>query len=101
MQVRAVVRRVHRGIGLGFGALLVLTSVSGALIVFGPEIDAVLTPRLFRATAGPEVGLDRACQAVVRAFPGRAVIRVASTAMPRAHGVYEVRLAGVPALVAY
>src|SRR4051794_22819795 len=98
MRPRAVLRKLHLWLALPLGGLFVLTAGSGALLVFGPEIDRALHPRLFRATPGPDVGLDRVAAAVARAFAGRAITRIDLPALRRAGGVYVVQLAGEPRL---
>ncbi|MBX6312452.1 MAG: PepSY domain-containing protein [Isosphaeraceae bacterium] len=101
MKCRKILARVHRWLALPLGGLFALTAASGALLVFGPEIDRALNPHLFRATPGAEVGFDRACAAVQRIFPERAIGRIDAPAMPRTGGVYVVRLTGDPATLVH
>ncbi len=96
-----VLLRLHRWITLSLGLLFTFSGLTGSLIVFGPEIDRVLNPGLYRATDGPDVGLDRVRGAVERAFPGSEAGRIDLPAMPRAGGVYRVWLRGKPERTVY
>lgn len=96
MRTRKIIRTVHLWLGLLLGGLFAATAGSGAVLVFRHEVDRAIAPDLYRATPGRHVGFDRALASAVRAFPGRAVAVVESPSMPRANGVYVVRLVGEP-----
>lgn len=48
-----VIWRIHRWLGLGFGALLVLLSATGSLLVVHHELEAMFEPQLHVAPAAP------------------------------------------------
>jgi uncharacterized iron-regulated membrane protein len=73
--MRARWRRVwlatHRGLGLGIGALFVLSGLTGSAIVFDHAIDVWLNPRLFTPLApGPPRPLDEILAAARAAVAG-------------------------------
>ena len=49
---RRIVRRVHLWLGLGIGALFALAGLTGAALVFYPEIEAATLPALRAVPAG-------------------------------------------------
>ena len=53
LRLRRAFLWLHRWLGLGFGVILVLVSVTGSFIVFYREIDAALNLALY-TPAGPE-----------------------------------------------
>jgi uncharacterized iron-regulated membrane protein len=66
-----VVWRVHRWLGFGFGALLVLLSASGSLLVLHHELEHWLEPELH--VTAPSTRADRpALSDLARAVAGRA-----------------------------
>jgi uncharacterized iron-regulated membrane protein len=102
-------RPLHRWIGIGLLALLVPISVSGALLVYHDELDALVNPARW-TVSGPDLGLSpsqyiAAASKVVAAdeivtgirfprSPGRPVVVVARQqvfpdgARPRSFGIY-------------
>lgn len=50
--VRGALVRVHRYLGLAIAGFLILTGITGSMLVFQHEIDAGLNPRLWRADGG-------------------------------------------------
>ncbi|WGJ13131.1 PepSY-associated TM helix domain-containing protein [Methylocapsa sp. D3K7] len=74
--VRRMLRQVHLWIGLGLGLLFVPLGLSGAMLVFGTELDRFLEPSRYAVTSG---GIERTAGVylanAVAAAPGsRAVV---------------------------
>lgn len=69
MRVRPVLLRLHRWAGLTAGAVITVVCLSGALLVFGPEMDRALRPDLW--TAGPEPGPPLPPSALIEAIHAR------------------------------
>lgn len=71
-RLRRRVRAVHLWLGIGLGGLFALLGLTGAILVFYPEIDALLHPAVRAqagaAPAGP-ADWDRALATVRRVFP--------------------------------
>lgn len=64
---------LHRYLGLIVGAVMVVTSVTGSVLVFRHEIDAWLNPDLLHVTPrGETVSIDEVTASVRRTFPGDA-----------------------------
>ena len=55
-QLRRLWLNVHLWIGVGLALLLIPISVSGGLLVWHDEVDALLTPHRYAVT-GPQVAL--------------------------------------------
>ncbi len=70
--LRTWVRRVHLWLGLSFGALFVLAGLTGSVLVFYPEFDALLHPEIRVAGNGQPVDWDRALQTVRQTYPDKA-----------------------------
>ena len=88
-RMRSFLRKVHLWVGLAAGLFLISAGLSGSLLVFREEIDALLYPKLVR-TSGDDarVPLERVMTAV-RAAPGTAPPY--SIRFPRVEdGVYEI-----------
>ena len=45
-RLRHWVRRLHLWLGLGLGGLLILLGLTGSILAFYPEIDALLHPEI-------------------------------------------------------
>jgi uncharacterized iron-regulated membrane protein len=69
--MRSFVRQVHLWMGLTFGALFVLLGLTGSVLVFYPEIDALLHPEI-RAEGRHTPDWDRALATVRSAYPDKA-----------------------------
>lgn len=69
--LRRLVRRVHLWLGLSAGALLVLLGLTGSLLVFYPQIDALLHPQLQIVGKAPP-DYDRALATLRAEFPDKA-----------------------------
>ncbi len=68
-RLRRAVRRLHLWLGLGIGGLLVLLGLTGSVLVFYPELDALLHPEI-RVEAGiPD--WDRALATVRQTYPDK------------------------------
>lgn len=65
-----MVRKLHLWLGLGLGGLLVLLGLTGSLLVFYPEIDALLHPEI-RVEAAQAPDWDRALATVRQAYPDK------------------------------
>lgn len=64
-----LLRRLHRWLGLSFGAWFVLLGLTGALMAFMPEIE---TRHIAAPTAGPSLPLPALVEAAAAALPGAA-----------------------------
>ena len=70
MTARRFVFKLHRYTGLFVGLLLVLSGLSGSVLVFRDEIEALAYPELLvTAAQGERVAVDEMLQAVRRAYP--------------------------------
>lgn len=80
--------RLHRWLGLTVGAVLALSGLTGALLVFGHDIERALDPALHRVPpAAVSASLDAALAEVRQLHPGHAVSYIR---FPRAaDGTYE------------
>lgn len=83
-----LILRLHRWLGLTFGVVLALSGLTGALLVFGHDIERALEPELHRVVpAEASASLDAALADVRRRHPEHAVSYIR---FPRtADGVYE------------
>ncbi len=68
--MRRVVRQVHLWMGLSLGALFVLLGLSGSILVFYPEIDAVLNP-VVQSSVTVRPDWDKSLRTVRAAFPNK------------------------------
>lgn len=82
--VRRWVRRIHLVLAFTVGLVLVVSGLSGSLLVYHPEIDRALNPGLWRVKA-EEIAkpLDASFTAVRKAFPGETI---RSVRLPREPG---------------
>lgn len=69
-KLRRAVRKAHLWLGLGLGGLLVLLGLTGSILVFYPELDALLHPEIRAEGAGPP-DWDRALATVRAAYPDK------------------------------
>lgn len=69
-RTRHLVRALHLWLGLGLGSLLVLLGLTGSVLVFYPEIDALLHPEI-RVEAVQPPDWDRVLATVRRAYPDK------------------------------
>lgn len=69
-RLRRAVRRLHLWLGLGLGGLFVLLGLTGSVLVFYPQIDALLHPEIRAEGAGPP-DPDLALETLRAAFPGK------------------------------
>jgi len=70
MMSRSFVFTLHRYAGLVIGLLLVLSGLSGSVLVFRDEIEALVSPEMRVTTAqGKHVTVDKVLQTVQRAYP--------------------------------
>ena len=71
MSVRGGLLVVHRWLGIGLAAFVVLAGLSGSLLAFHHEIDAFLVPELHRvAPQASRAGFDAAAAKIERERPG-------------------------------
>jgi uncharacterized iron-regulated membrane protein len=75
MSIRPAILVAHRWLTFVVGAFFVLVTLTGAVLVFAPQLDHALNPRLFAATPG-DVGIDSAIAAMRAAQPDRRITRV-------------------------
>ncbi|MCL6252080.1 PepSY domain-containing protein [Altererythrobacter sp. KTW20L] len=69
-RLRRAVRKLHLWLGLGLGGLLVLLGLTGSVLVFYPELDALLHPEIrMEGTAPPD--WDRALETVRAEYPDK------------------------------
>lgn len=88
MKVKKWLLRVHRYVGLLAGLLLVMSGLTGSLLVFSDEIDEALNPGLLHVTPRESrASLQSVVDGVRTAYPHDKLLRIR---MPRApEGVYE------------
>lgn len=67
-RLRRLVLAVHLGLGLGVGAVLAVTALTGSALVFYLEIDRLLVPQ--EVSPGPP-DLDRVMRSLRQSFPER------------------------------
>lgn len=97
MRVRKLIFDIHLWVGLTVGLLLVMAGLTGSILVFDEEIDAVLNPGLLSVTPGEErAPLQRVVASVAAAYPEHPVSYIR---MPRGPSeTYEVTTAGTDPL---
>ena len=100
MTTRRFLFNLHLYAGLLVGVLLVFSGLSGSLLVFREEIEAVAYPGLLVTEAqGDRVTVDAVLQTVRRAYPNE---RAFGIRMPRTpHQTYLVKLNGAHDLFVY
>lgn len=93
MKASTTILKLHRAIGIVVGLLLVVITLSGSLLVFATEIDAWLSPQIFRVTPQTErVSLDSVLQTVQAAHPNHNFVDIL---LPKTlHGVYIIMADG-------
>ena len=69
-RLRRGVRMLHLWLGLGLGGLLVLLGLTGSILAFYPELDALLHPEIRVEGSGPP-DWDRALTTVRAAYPDK------------------------------
>jgi uncharacterized iron-regulated membrane protein len=94
---RKLIFDVHLWVGLTLGLLLVLAGLTGSILVFDEEIDAMLNPELLRVAPGEvQVSLQRVVASLGAAYPEHPVSYIR---MPRGPSeTYEVTTAGADPL---
>lgn len=85
MKAISVVRRLHRWAGLVAGAVIAVASITGATLVYLPEIDRALNPHLWRVSDGPGAPLPVSAliDIVGERYPERRVNALAFESDPR------------------
>lgn len=69
-RLRHWLRKLHLWLGLGVGGLLVLLGLTGSVLAFYPELDALLHPEIRAEGSGPP-DWDRALATVRAAYPDK------------------------------
>lgn len=73
-RLRRAVRKIHLWLGLGLGGLFVLLGLTGSILAFYPELDALLHPEIrmegHSSLASPP-DFDQALKTVRQAYPDR------------------------------
>lgn len=94
------IRRFHRWLGVGAALILVVSGLTGSVLVFREEIDAALNPWLLHAEpAATKAPLQQILDDARRQFPGVPPTRVR---MPRSRdGTYELWLGDAPERYVY
>lgn len=70
MTARRLLFKLHLYTGLFAGLLLVVTGLTGSVLVFREELEALVHPQLLVSTgAGERVGVEAVVQTVQRAYP--------------------------------
>ena len=69
-RLRRAVRKAHLWLGLGLGGLFVLLGLTGSVLIFYPELDALLHPEIRVEGKGPP-DWDRALATVRAAYPDK------------------------------
>lgn len=97
---RRLVFKFHLYTGLFAGLLLVVVGLSGSVLVFREELEALAYPQLVVSNgAGERVAVEAVVQTVQHAYPAE---RPFAIRMPRApHETYLVKLNGAHDLVVY
>lgn len=100
MKVRRVIFNLHLYTGLAAGLLLVLSGLTGSLLVFREEIEGLVYPELMKTVPRDErVPLQAVLEAVGRAYPQD---RPFSIRLPRTpQQTYVVRMNGAHDLFVY
>ncbi|MDP1645836.1 MAG: PepSY-associated TM helix domain-containing protein [Thiobacillus sp.] len=100
MKVRSVVFNLHLYTGLAVGLLLVLSGLTGSLLVFREEIEGLVYPELMKTAPRDErVPVQAVLEAVGRAYPQD---RPFSIRLPRTpQQTYLVRMNGAHDLLVY
>jgi uncharacterized iron-regulated membrane protein len=81
MRIRRLVFNLHLYIGLAAGLFLVLSGLTGSMIVFREEIEKLMHPELLETTAGGErVPVQTVLNAIKRAYPEDKIVFIR---MPR------------------
>jgi len=70
-RLRRAVRKVHLWLGLSLGGLFVLLGLTGSVLAFYPELDALLHPEI-RVEGRFPPDFDRALETVRRVYPDKA-----------------------------
>lgn len=85
MSVITVVRRLHRWAGLVAGAVIAIVSFSGAVLVYGGEIERALEPELWSLSGGSEAPLPVSAWLGIMAerYPERSVRSLRFESDPR------------------
>ncbi|MDO7836267.1 PepSY-associated TM helix domain-containing protein [Sphingobium sp. HBC34] len=92
--MRAILVQLHRYVGLSVAVFLMIAGLTGSILAFQSEIDAVLNPRLFRVeNPGRPLPLSTLVSRVETAMPGASVRGV--TLPTDAGGSIHVSLAAV------
>ena len=82
---RPLVRRLHLWASLALGAILLVVVVSGAIVLFDPEIHQLTEPQLYEATEGEPVPPSTALATVNRELP-----EFEANTVVRNRGIYDV-----------
>lgn len=69
-RLRRAVRKVHLCLGLSLGSLFVLLGLTGSVLTFYPELDALLHPEIQVEDSGPP-DWDRALSTIRTAYPDK------------------------------
>lgn len=67
-RLRHAVRKAHLWLGLGLGGLFVLLGLTGSILAFYPELDALMHPEI-RAEVSAPPDWDQALMTLRRAYP--------------------------------
>jgi len=67
--LRRWVQRIHLATTLFFGVFIVLEILSGTLLMFKPELEALLHPKLYHVTPGPTVTIAEALKHIQASNP--------------------------------
>jgi uncharacterized iron-regulated membrane protein len=81
--MRRILVKVHLWLALALGIYVVVISVSGAAVVFRPEISRWAIPRAVPNADGERVQGDALAQALALAYPEHVVIRFSEGRFPR------------------
>src|ERR1700754_1840183 len=79
--IRPLLVLAHRWVGLALAVPLLVAGLTGSLLAFDDDLDAWLNPRLFRASPGAALPLERLVEAVGNDDP-RASVAWISFPMP-------------------
>jgi uncharacterized iron-regulated membrane protein len=93
IELRKIIAWIHLWTSLIVGVFVIIVTLSGSVLVFYPEINKALYPKVFTATPG-NTPLEQIYHTVQETYPDNQIEWIFRSA--DAKGVYRVELAGDP-----
>ncbi len=92
MSLRDLLLRIHRWIGLAIGVVFCIASLTGGIVLFQPELEALINRGAFEQLTPGDVGIAAASEAALAAAAGH---RIADARWPSIQNpAYQFQLAG-------